>query len=169
MQGLMTNYFSATHDKQSLLFYYAKSLITKNMTQAQQVFYRVKTDLMFFIRWEEAVLLPLFEDKNSPLFETYPTYSLLLELQHSKILMEHIDQGFLQLIQPLQAPSNKAKLAINSKIDALLEIFDELEDLLLQLNIKKESIFFPTIDEALPKDDIAKLFLTMINFDTSCQ
>jgi|GEM_PF-6872488 len=59
MHGLVTNYFSATHDKQLLMIFYAKCLLTTNIVKAQHVFNHVKKDISFYINWEEKVLLPL--------------------------------------------------------------------------------------------------------------
>tara|TARA_R110002050_G_scaffold83866_7_gene179192 strand:- start:30392 stop:30898 length:507 start_codon:yes stop_codon:yes gene_type:complete len=167
MNGLITNYFSVIHDKQSLLFSYAKNLLTKNVTKAQEVFDFIHNDLVFFILWEERVLLPLFEDKESPLFETYPTYSLHLEVQHIKILIKYINEGFLQLTIPMQAHSATNKLTMSGSVETLISVFDELEGLLQQIYIKKESLYFPIIDEALTKEELAELFVTMTYSDAT--
>lgn len=165
MHGLITNYFTVIHDKQRLLFSYAKDLLAENITKSQDVFNFLQHDLAFFIRWEERVLLPLFEDKESPLFEAYPTYSLFLEVQHIKILIKYINEGFLQSIIALQAQGNSSVVFERGNAEILSSIFVELEVLLQQINIKKENLFFPIIDEALTKEEIAELFVTMTYFD----
>lgn len=164
MHGLVTNYFSATHDKQLLMIFYAKCLLTTNIVKAQHVFNHVKKDISFYINWEEKVLLPLFEDRNSPLFETYPTYSLQLEFQHCRILTEHIYKAFEQILLLIQSNYEGAQMNVKQQVTDLITFFDELESLLKAINIKSESIFFPTIDETLKQEDIADLFLTLAHY-----
>ncbi|QIR16419.1 hypothetical protein [Shewanella aestuarii] len=165
MQGLMTNYFSAIHDKQSFLLSYSYGLIRSNIAQSQHVFNFIKRDLLLFIHWEEEVLFPLFKDEKNPLFESYPTYSLLQEFQHCKMLIEHISLDLSKISTLSQSNNDKAKVEANSTISNLLPIFEELRILLNLLNIKKESIFYPTVDEALTKEEIAELFITIVNHE----
>jgi|GEM_PF-3801931 len=53
---------------------------------------------------------------------------------------------------------------VKQQVTDLITFFDELESLLKAINIKSESIFFPTIDETLKQEDIADLFLTLAHY-----
>ena len=73
----------------------------------------------------------------------------------------------MQLTIPMQAHSATNKLTMSGSVETLISVFDELEGLLQQINIKKESLYFPIIDEALTKEELAELFVTMTYSDAT--
>lgn len=148
MPMLITQYFSADHDRLDVIYAgFKKAYGQKDFVQARSYFDLFKHGLLRHIGWEEKVLFPIFE-RQSGMTGFGPTEVMR---QEHIIVCKHLETIDLNL-------DNK---------DKCLESCAGLEQLLEDHNHKEESMLYPACDNITDLDSLAEIFSKLAEYEVA--
>lgn len=135
----ISSFFKKDHGRLDQLFYEFLETRKRNLLQAKKSFIAFKNGLLKHIGWEENLLFPVFESKTD-FRDAGPTAVMRFEHEQIKKALHNIasalDRG---------EPGNDTAEGI-------------LVEVLVQHNIKEESILYPIVDQLLTDEEFNEIF-----------
>lgn len=141
MSGVISNFFSADHDRLDSLFAAFQRAIPENPSKAIAYFRKFKEGLIRHIEWEEQLLFPRFESATG-MFNAGPTKVMVHEHVRIKSLLEEIEMAIAEGEECL------------TPVESLLQLLGEH-------NMKEEKILYFQCDRLIPQDEIDNMLLTL--------